>query len=80
MWAPVSGGVRSGSCSTREDDKGETRPKLSGEMGMWPRSQRMADGGGGGESATLGRGLGGWGKKGERRRPAPFMVTRGRGR
>jgi hypothetical protein len=56
MWAPVSGGVGSDSCSIGEDDKGETRPKLSGEMGMWPSSQRMADSGGGGESATLRRG------------------------
>jgi hypothetical protein len=47
-WAPVSGGVGSGSCSTEEDGKGESRPKLRGERGMWPGSPRMADGGGNG--------------------------------
>jgi hypothetical protein len=33
--------------------------------------------GGGGESVALGCGQGGWGEKGERWRPAPFMVARG---
>jgi hypothetical protein len=47
-WAPVSGGVGSGSCSTGEDGKGGTRPKLRGERGMWPGSPRMADDGGNG--------------------------------
>jgi hypothetical protein len=42
-WAtPVAG-----SCSTGEDDNGETRPKGEGKGG-WPSSLRMADGGGNG--------------------------------
>jgi hypothetical protein len=47
-WAPVSGGIRSGSCSTGEDGKGEARPKLRGKRGRWPSSLRMEDGGGDG--------------------------------
>jgi hypothetical protein len=47
-WAPVSGGIGLGSCSTGEDRKGETRPKLRGEGGRWPSSPMMEDDGGDG--------------------------------
>jgi hypothetical protein len=50
----MGGGVRSGSCSTGEDGKGETRPKLRGERGMWPKSPWMADGGGNGGRSPAG--------------------------
>jgi hypothetical protein len=40
--------VGSGSCSTGEDDDGETQPNSRGLRGVWPSSPRMADGGGSG--------------------------------
>jgi hypothetical protein len=46
-WAPVSGGVESGSCSTGEDGDSETRPNSRG-LGGWPSSPRMADDSGSG--------------------------------
>jgi hypothetical protein len=41
---------------------------------VWMRG--VKGGGGGGESATLGHGRGGWGERGERWWPEPFMAAR----